>query len=105
MDTRPSHDDVLVGHVSSVALETRQLMHTIKGQVAVITGAGGGVGQALALDMTHRGATSLALVDFSDRVVQVAREINSEACRQAAIAYRGGTPDSLPAGSLRCLIS
>jgi NAD(P)-dependent dehydrogenase (short-subunit alcohol dehydrogenase family) len=25
-------------------------MHTFKGQVAVITGAGGGIGQALALD-------------------------------------------------------
>ena len=25
-------------------------MHTIKGQVAVITGAAGGIGQALALD-------------------------------------------------------
>ena len=30
-------------------------MHTIKGQVAVITGAAGGIGQALALDMTRRG--------------------------------------------------
>jgi hypothetical protein len=31
-------------------------MHSIKGQVAVITGAAGGIGQALALDMAHRGA-------------------------------------------------
>jgi NAD(P)-dependent dehydrogenase (short-subunit alcohol dehydrogenase family) len=38
-------------------------MHTIKGQVAVITGAAGGIGQALALDMTRRGATGIALVD------------------------------------------
>ena len=29
-------------------------MHTIKGQVAVITGAAGGIGQALALDMMRR---------------------------------------------------
>ena len=28
-------------------------MHTIKGQVAVITGAAGGIGQALALDMAR----------------------------------------------------
>ena len=48
-------------------------MHTIKGQVAVITGAAGGIGQALALDMARRGAAGIALVDFSDRVVQVAR--------------------------------
>ena len=31
-------------------------MHTIKGQVAVITGAAGGIGHALALDMMRRGA-------------------------------------------------
>ena len=68
-------------------------MHTIKGQVAVITGAAGGIGQALALDMIRRGAAGIALVDFSDRVVQVAREINTEAGRQVAIAYRGNTTD------------
>src|ERR1700686_162667 len=73
-------------------------MHTIKGQVAVITGAAGGIGQALALDMTRRGAAGIALVDSSDRVVQVAREVNTEAGRQVAIAYRGATtePDSRP---------
>ena len=69
-------------------------MHTIKGQVAVITGAAGGIGQALALDTTRRGAAGIALVDFSDRVVQVAREINTEAGRQVAIAYRGDTTDT-----------
>ena len=69
-------------------------MHTIKGQVAVITGAAGGIGHALALDMTRRGAAGIALVDFSDRVVQVAREINAEAGRRVAIAYRGDTADT-----------
>jgi 3-oxoacyl-[acyl-carrier protein] reductase len=68
-------------------------MHTIKGQVAVITGAAGGIGHALALDMARRGASGMALVDFSDRVVQVAREINTEAGRQVAIAYRGDATD------------
>ncbi|HYY30617.1 MAG TPA: SDR family oxidoreductase [Chthoniobacterales bacterium] len=68
-------------------------MQTIEGQVAVITGAAGGIGHALALDMARRGATGLALVDFSDRVVQVAREVNTEAGRQVAIAYRGDTTD------------
>jgi 3-oxoacyl-[acyl-carrier protein] reductase len=69
-------------------------MQTIKGQVAVITGAAGGIGQALALDMARRGAASLALVDLSDRIVQVAREINTEAGRQIAIPYRGDTMDT-----------
>jgi 3-oxoacyl-[acyl-carrier protein] reductase len=69
-------------------------LHTIKGQVGVITGAAGGIGQALALEMARRGAAGLALVDFSDRVVQVAREINTEAGHQVAIAYRGDTTDT-----------
>jgi NAD(P)-dependent dehydrogenase (short-subunit alcohol dehydrogenase family) len=69
-------------------------MQTIKGQVAVITGAAGGIGQALALDMTRRGAAGIALVDFSERVVQLAREINTVAGRQVAIAYRGDTRDT-----------
>jgi threonine dehydrogenase-like Zn-dependent dehydrogenase len=47
-------------------------MHTIKGQVAVITGAAGGIGQALALDMARRGAACIALADYSDRVMQLA---------------------------------
>ena len=76
-------------------------MHTIKGQVAVITGAAGGIGQALALDMACRGAACIALVDYSDRVMQLAREMNSEAGRRVAIAYRGDTADhGFPAGSL-----
>ena len=69
-------------------------MHMIKGQVAVITGAAGGIGQALAFDMIRRGAAGIALVDFSDRVVHVAREINAEAGRQVAIAYRGDAADT-----------
>src|SRR5208283_5342422 len=36
----------------------------------------------------------IALVDFSDRVAQVARELNTEADRQVAIAYRGNTTDT-----------
>ena len=77
-------------------------MHTIQGQVAVIAGAAGGIGQALALDMTRRGAACIALVDYSDRVMQVARQMNSEAGRRVAIAYRGDTADhGFPAGSLR----
>jgi hypothetical protein len=36
-------------------------MHTMKGQVAVITGAAGGIVQASALDMVGRGAACIAL--------------------------------------------
>jgi 3-oxoacyl-[acyl-carrier protein] reductase len=69
-------------------------MQTIKGHVAVITGAAGGIGRALALDMARRGAAGIALVDFSDRVVQLAREINTQAGRDLAIAYCGDTTDT-----------
>ena len=68
-------------------------MQTIKGHIAVITGAAGGIGHALALDMGRRGAAGMALVDASDRVVQVAREINNESGHQVAIPYRGDTTD------------
>src|ERR1700757_3692388 len=68
-------------------------MQTIKGHVAVITGAAGGIGHALALDMARRGAAGMALVDASDRVAQVAREINNESGHQVAIPYRGDTTD------------
>jgi NAD(P)-dependent dehydrogenase (short-subunit alcohol dehydrogenase family) len=68
-------------------------MQTIKGHVAVITGAAGGIGHALALDMARRGAAGMALVDASERVVQVAREINNEIGHQIAVGYRGDTTD------------
>src|ERR1700752_1170125 len=68
-------------------------MQNIKGHVAVITGAAGGIGHALALEMARRGAAGMALVDSSERVVQVAREINNESGQQIAIPYRGDTTD------------
>src|SRR5258708_36377954 len=68
-------------------------MNSIKDQVAVITGAAGGIGQALAIEMARRGAACIALVDFSGQVVQVAREINAEVGRVVTIAYRGDTTD------------
>jgi short chain dehydrogenase len=38
-------------------------MKSIKDQVAVITGAAGGIGQALAIEMARRGAACIALID------------------------------------------
>lgn len=69
-------------------------LNTIKGHVAVITGAAGGIGHALARDMVQRGAGGLALVDFSERIGMVARELNDEAGREVALAYRGDTTDA-----------
>jgi 3-oxoacyl-[acyl-carrier protein] reductase len=68
-------------------------LQTIKGHVAVITGAAGGIGQALAHEMSNRGASGLALVDFSERVDLVAKELNAGADREVAFAYKGDTSD------------
>ena len=68
-------------------------LHAIRDQIAVITGAAGGIGQALALEMTRRGVGALALVDFSERVTDVAREVNALAGREMAFPCRGDTCD------------
>jgi NAD(P)-dependent dehydrogenase (short-subunit alcohol dehydrogenase family) len=69
-------------------------LQVIKDHVAVITGAAGGIGQALALEMANRGAAGLALVDFSERVNLVANELNAGIGREIAVAYRGDTTDA-----------
>ena len=69
-------------------------LQTIKGHVAVITGAVGGIGYALALEMARREVGGLALVDFSDRVAQEAKELNKAAGREVAIGYQGDTTDA-----------
>ena len=48
----------------------------IKGKVGVVTGAGSGIGQAVAIELAKRGAKALALVDLSGAVDQVATAIN-----------------------------
>src|SRR4051812_27774935 len=61
----------------------------IKGAVAVITGAAGGIGRALALELVKRKVAGLALVDQSDVVQQVARAVNELAGAKLAFAYSG----------------
>jgi NAD(P)-dependent dehydrogenase (short-subunit alcohol dehydrogenase family) len=48
----------------------------IKGKIAVVTGAGSGIGQAVALELARRGAGTLALADRSEAVNHVAASIN-----------------------------
>src|SRR5689334_22690587 len=61
----------------------------IKGSVAVITGAAGGIGRALGLELAKRQAGGLALVDRSDAVQQVAKAINELVGSEIAIGYSG----------------
>ena len=55
-------------------------MTAIKGAAAAITGAAGGIGRALALDMVSRGVAALALADRDEAGLKaVAAEIGSKA--------------------------
>jgi 3-oxoacyl-[acyl-carrier protein] reductase len=67
----------------------------IKGQVAVITGAGSGIGQAAAVSLAKRGVNALALVDLSESVRTVAEMINEEhgEGKRIAEAFLGDTTD------------
>jgi NAD(P)-dependent dehydrogenase (short-subunit alcohol dehydrogenase family) len=66
----------------------------IKGAVAVVTGAAGGIGRALALELAKRKAGSVALVDQSDAVQQVAKAINELAGSTIAFGYSGNVTDA-----------
>src|SRR5258708_39471309 len=66
---------------------------SIKGSVAVITGAAGGIGQALALEMARREGAGLALVDHSDAVDGLAQAINHEEKDPVAFGFRGDVTD------------
>jgi len=66
----------------------------IKGAVAVITGAGGGIGRALALELTKRGVGSLALVDHGEGVKDVMNAVNQVAGGPLAHGYIGDVTDS-----------
>jgi len=66
----------------------------IKGKVAVITGAAGGIGRAVCEELASRGVGHVAMVDMDDGVVEAAEQINREAGREAAKAYQGNTTDS-----------
>src|SRR3974390_546191 len=65
----------------------------IKGSVAVVTGAAGGIGRALALELVKRKAAGLALVDQSNVVDEVARALNELAGRAVAWGYSGDATD------------
>jgi len=65
----------------------------IKGKIAVVTGAGSGIGQAAALELANRGVKALALADLNKAVEDVAARINDEQRRIAAYAFMGDTTD------------
>ena len=66
----------------------------IKGSVAAITGAAGGIGRALALEFARRKVTGMALVDQSNAVQEVAKAINELAGSEIAAGYSGNVSDA-----------
>jgi NAD(P)-dependent dehydrogenase (short-subunit alcohol dehydrogenase family) len=66
----------------------------IKGGVALVTGAAGGIGRALALELVKRKVAGLALVDQSDAVQQVAKAMNELAGGTLAYGYSGDVTDA-----------
>ena len=70
---------------------------SIKDQVAVITGAGSGIGQAVAVSLAKHGVKALALVDRNESVRTVAEIINEENGDGKKIAepFLGDTTDEV----------
>jgi 3-oxoacyl-[acyl-carrier protein] reductase len=66
----------------------------IKGKAAVITGAGSGIGQAIAIELAERGIGAVGLVDRNDSVINVARVINDRMDRPVAEALIGDVTDT-----------
>ncbi len=66
----------------------------IKDKTAIITGAGSGIGQAVAIELADRGIGGIGLVDSSESVLNVARAINDRMERPVAEAIIGDVTDA-----------
>jgi len=65
----------------------------IRGKVAVVTGAGSGIGQAASLELANRGVKAIALVDRSDAVHGLANQIKQMPGQPTAVPFVGDTTD------------
>jgi NAD(P)-dependent dehydrogenase (short-subunit alcohol dehydrogenase family) len=70
-------------------------MNMINGKVAVVTGAGSGIGQAVSHELASRGAKAVAMVDRSDAVRDTAAQINEELRRKVAEPHVGDAIDAI----------
>src|ERR1051325_7104906 len=66
----------------------------IKDSVAVITGAAGGIGRAVGLELAKRGACGIGLVDQSEFIEEVADAINEFTGTKVAVGYSGDVSDA-----------
>jgi NAD(P)-dependent dehydrogenase (short-subunit alcohol dehydrogenase family) len=68
-------------------------INNIEGKVALITGAAGGIGRALALELSERSVKTLALVDRSKTVIDLCNVVNELHDRTLAVPYCGDVTD------------
>ena len=66
----------------------------IQGRVAVVTGAAGGIGHAVARELAQRGAEMIAMVDRTECVASAAEDVRRAAHRDVAIAFCGDVTDA-----------
>jgi len=66
----------------------------IQDKVAVITGAAGGIGRALALDLGKRGARAIALVDRTECVASTAAAVNEHVGWPLATPFQGDVTEA-----------
>jgi len=85
--------DAVQERLTQSSIEQEKEKMNIKGSVAVITGAAGGIGRALALELAKRKAAGIALVDQTEAVEKVAMAINEFAGNRIAIGYSGNVCD------------
>jgi len=65
----------------------------IEGKIAVVTGAGNGIGEAVAMELARRGVRALGLADMSEKVREVARAIDDEHGHSVAHPFVGDATD------------
>ena len=66
----------------------------IPGKVAVVTGAGSGIGEAVALELVRRGVKAVGLVDKSESVSHLADSIDQFTGKRVhSVAYVGDVSD------------
>ncbi len=64
----------------------------IRDSIAVVTGAGSGIGKAVSVELARRGAKMIALVDMSDHVLETANCLNKTGNVHVQ-TYQGDTTD------------
>jgi 3-oxoacyl-[acyl-carrier protein] reductase len=66
----------------------------IRNRVALVTGAASGIGSAVANELAWRGAKMVALVDMSERIGEVADQINRRHTDAVLECFRGDVTDA-----------